>query len=461
MATYDVYAGTRIAAGDWSGDVSFTPASNGEPASVEVGALGGAAVTLRGTVSQAGDPVTLTMTLDGTPFEGQLAAVCDVPGAAVFSNGSGYFLFASHPLEPGATYAAGPGFGLFGAATPPACFVEGTRIETHRGLVPVEQLRLGDRVRTLVGGSAAPVIWTGRRDVVCGAFDDPARCWPVRVAAGAFGPAMPLRDVYLSPDHAVFVAGVLVPIRCLLNDATIAVQPRPRVTYWHVELPAHDVLLADGLPAESYLDTGNRGSFEACCPAAGAGRPVPAALLEDGGWMAGRAWSARACAPLVLDPAALGDIRPRLHARALALGFAETPDAGLRLCEADGAALPAYWDGVRAIASVPAGCRRLTLRSRTALPRAQLAGNPDERRLGVAVRRIGLAGGDIPLDGPAALAGWHRMEDGFRWTDGAAELALPPADRARTIEIETVPMLRYWLPRPAAGGRAAEVALAA
>ncbi len=42
-------------------------------------------------------------------------------------------------------------------------------------------------------------------------------------------------------------------------------QHRPRagasVTYWHVELDAHDILLAEGLPAESYLDWGDRPFF--------------------------------------------------------------------------------------------------------------------------------------------------------------------------------------------------------
>ena len=33
------------------------------------------------------------------------------------------------------------------------------------------------------------------------------------------------------------------------------------VEYWHVELERHEVLLAEGLPAESYLDTGNRAAF--------------------------------------------------------------------------------------------------------------------------------------------------------------------------------------------------------
>ncbi len=59
----------------------------------------------------------------------------------------------------------------------------------------------------------------------------------------------------------MYVDGVLIPVRCLLNDASIRQTPCARVTYWHVELEAHDVLLAEGLPCESYLDTGNRGAF--------------------------------------------------------------------------------------------------------------------------------------------------------------------------------------------------------
>jgi len=35
--------------------------------------------------------------------------------------------------------------------------------------------------------------------------------------------------------------------------------PLESVEYWHVELDSHDVILAEGLAAESYLDTGNRG----------------------------------------------------------------------------------------------------------------------------------------------------------------------------------------------------------
>jgi hypothetical protein len=85
--------------------------------------------------------------------------------------------------------------------------------------------------------------------------------WPVRVRAGAFGARRPHRDLVLSPDHAVFVDKVLIPVRYLLNGATIVQEPVDVITYWHVELARHDVLFAEGLPCESYLDTGNRALF--------------------------------------------------------------------------------------------------------------------------------------------------------------------------------------------------------
>jgi hypothetical protein len=50
-------------------------------------------------------------------------------------------------------------------------------------------------------------------------------------------------------------------VRYLLNGATVRQENVAAVSYWHVGLPAHAVLLAGGLPCESYLDTGNRAAF--------------------------------------------------------------------------------------------------------------------------------------------------------------------------------------------------------
>ncbi len=141
-----------------------------------------------------------------------------------------------------------------------ACFAAGTRIATPAGATAVEALHPGDRVR-LANGGTAPVLWIGHRHVACGRHRRPWDVLPVRVLAGAFAPGMPSRDLWLSPDHAVFTDAVLIPIRYLINGRTIVQELVADVTYFHLELPAHAVILAEDLPCESYLDTGNRPTF--------------------------------------------------------------------------------------------------------------------------------------------------------------------------------------------------------
>jgi hypothetical protein len=145
-----------------------------------------------------------------------------------------------------------------------ACFLQGTRIATVRGAVPIEALTLSDIVLAHFAGPSR-IRWLGRHTVECSRHPRPETVWPVRVRAHALGPAQPSRDLFLSPDHAVFVAGSLIPVRYLINGASIVREPRATAVYWHVELARHDVLMAENLPAESYLDTGNRGAFEPAC----------------------------------------------------------------------------------------------------------------------------------------------------------------------------------------------------
>jgi hypothetical protein len=147
------------------------------------------------------------------------------------------------------------------------------------------------------------VIWLGHRTVDCTRHPDPRKVWPVRVSTHAFGPGRPCRDLFLSPDHAVYVGGVLIPVKHLINGTTIAPVQRASVTYHHVELPRHSVLLADGLPAESYLNTGDRANF-----ANGGGHIT---LHPD---FASHAWEAKGCAPLVIAGPPLGAVRKWVNA---------------------------------------------------------------------------------------------------------------------------------------------------
>ncbi len=140
------------------------------------------------------------------------------------------------------------------------CYAAGTRIRTTRGEVAVENLREGDLVLT-VSGRTQPISWIGHRHVNFHGHPNRQRILPVRITAHAFGQGTPERDLLLSPDHAVFVEDVLIPIRHLVNGGSIAQIECDTITYYHIELPRHDVLLADGMPAESYLEAGARDAF--------------------------------------------------------------------------------------------------------------------------------------------------------------------------------------------------------
>ncbi|HVZ09986.1 Hint domain-containing protein [Rhodopila sp.] len=199
-------------------------------------------------------------------------------------------------------------------AAPVACFAAGTRIEVEGGARPVEELAIGTLVRT-ASGALRPVRWIGYRTVACDRHPRPERVWPIRVAAHAFGPGCPRRAVKLSPDHAVFAEGTLIPVRLLVNGTTVAQRKTRRITYFHVELDRHDILLAEGLPAESYLDTGDRQAFAnggtllRLFPEFGQGGGTDIDLVRE----------ARACAPLLVTGPILAAIRASLDRQAVRL----------------------------------------------------------------------------------------------------------------------------------------------
>tara|TARA_R110002020_G_scaffold106362_1_gene247609 strand:- start:68 stop:1012 length:945 start_codon:yes stop_codon:yes gene_type:complete len=143
------------------------------------------------------------------------------------------------------------------------CFTGASQILTTRGPVAVEHLSVGDRAVTATGAERE-IRWIGRRTVDCAG--DTSHMAPVRIRTNAFGAGVPERDVLLSPGHPVLVrqtgVEVLVPIMNLINGTTIERTSMQSVTYWHVELDQHDVLLADGLPAESFFDMGSRAWFD-------------------------------------------------------------------------------------------------------------------------------------------------------------------------------------------------------
>jgi hypothetical protein len=255
----------------------------------------------------------------------------------------------------------------------------------------------------------------------------------VRVAAYAFGDGQPRRDVCLSPDHGVSIDGVLIPVRYLINGATIVQEAAHKVAYWHVELDRHEVLLAEGLGCESYLDTGNRDVF---ANGGGAVTLHPDFALD--------LWKRRGCLPLVLDGAELEAARSYLAVRADMLGFRTTEEPDLRLL-AGGREIAATRHGAVFSFDLPAGSAVTRLLSRSAVPAEVHDRHPDHRRLGVAVAGVLVDGVRLALDDRRMGAGWHPVEHGaggtWRWTDGNAALAIGGAAK---LVVEVAMTARYW-----------------
>jgi len=187
------------------------------------------------------------------------------------------------------------------------CLLAGTRIRTPDGDIAVEDLRPGVMVMTVDGPRG--VTWVGQRQLDTERHPRPEAIRPIRIAAGAFGPALPARDLLVSPDHAIYVDGVMIPAKHLVNGGSVAfdhgiTQP----LYVHVELAEHGVLYAEGLTVESFLDIGGRDTFfEDGTEFAARPAPHPDLIRE--------AWEARGYAPLVVTGPALDAVRDRLAAR--------------------------------------------------------------------------------------------------------------------------------------------------
>lgn len=379
-------------------------------------------------------------------------------GAVTVTTASGSVTFHVTGLHPSgfAATADGAGTGTIVFANDAApCFLAGTRILTISGEVPVEALRPGDRVPAALGARLRRVIWVGSTRVDLDRHPEPGKVAPICIHAGAFAPGVPHRDLLVSPDHAIWTGDALVPAYLLVNAATITRAPAAGiVTYVHVELDAHDVLLAEGLPAESYLDTGNRALFAGVAGV----RPANADLLAD---LSARAWDERACAMLALGGAPVTNAHQRLAARAAQLGHRLTDDPAL-VITADDTVLAYHRTAVDRIAvTVPAGVMRLNLRSRSTIAQDLDPTRNDRRRLGIALAKVRLSGTILPLLPALCANGFHAPEchgeTSWRWTDGDATLHLPLSHRKRHLELSLVSgMIVYRTSRPGAAAGHAE-----
>jgi hypothetical protein len=139
------------------------------------------------------------------------------------------------------------------------CFLRGTKILTENGERAIETLAPGDMVRTVSGELHAVkrvTSWNAERKAD---RDWTADVAPIKVCRSALAPNVPHRDLYLSPGHALYLDGVLICVRSLVNDRSIvrcSKSEATTLTYFQLDLEDHQVIFAEGAPAESCLLSG-------------------------------------------------------------------------------------------------------------------------------------------------------------------------------------------------------------
>jgi hypothetical protein len=326
----------------------------------------------------------------------------------------------------------------------PPCYCRGTLIQTERGEVPVEDLAIGDIVLT-ISGEGRPIKWIGRRSYAGRFIAGNPEVLPIVVRAGALAPEIPMRDLWLSPGHALVLDGVLVRTKYLVNGMTILqADAVDQVDYFHLEFEAHEIILAEGAPAESYVECDNRQGFH--------NAHEFAALYPD---------DARApfsyCLPRAeAGMAELAAIRAQLFERATALGHPTSADPDLHLV-ADGSIVRAQ--------SVAGGCytfqldataAEVWLASRCGIPAELELLSSDQRSLGVCVERLVLRDDHLRIEishsHPALCEGFHEdEEDARRWTTGMGRVPegfLRAFAGGFIVEVYCLPPMRRYPLRP-------------
>ena len=324
------------------------------------------------------------------------------------------------------------------------CYCRGTLVLTERGEVRVEDLAIGDMVVT-ISGEAKPIKWIGRRSYAGEFIAGNRAVLPIMVRAGALAPDIPTRDLWVSPRHAFFLDGVLVPAEHLLNSQTILqAEAVDQVEYFHLEFEAQEVILAEGTPAESYVECDNRQGFHNAHEFATLypddkrapfGYRLP--LLEPG-------------------MAELAAIRDKLFDRAAALGYVTTSDPGLHLV-ADGTIVAAQSvaDGCH-IFRLDAAANEVWLASRCGVPAELQPLSSDRRCLGVCVEQLVLRDDHLRIaishSHPSLCEGFYEDEEGARrWTTGMGRIPqcfLGVFAGSLTIEVHSLPSLPRYLLQP-------------
>ena len=155
-------------------------------------------------------------------------------------------------------------FSLYGT---PVCFCSGTFIRIADGTEKmINHIRIGDYICTSKG--VLPVKWIAKRTIrrSFAQLDAYLQALPVKISAGSIDVNIPAIDLYVSETHGICVDDRIVNASFLINDLNITKTSLgefpSHVSYYHLEFEEEVFVVANGLKACSYVNIGNRRSFD-------------------------------------------------------------------------------------------------------------------------------------------------------------------------------------------------------
>ncbi len=140
-------------------------------------------------------------------------------------------------------------------------FTPGTRISTRKGLVAVEKLKVDDEVLTRDQGHQS-IRWIASSNLTAAELGQNPQLQPILISKEALGPKQPTRDTVLNPNQRVLIAKTdeapeaMICVNTLLGRDGIEQVGASDVTYVHLVLDRHPVVMGDGLWSDS-LQPGN------------------------------------------------------------------------------------------------------------------------------------------------------------------------------------------------------------
>lgn len=377
------------------------------------------------TIANSGTDKTITLFgSDGT----QIATYTATPAAGAYLPAGTYNNLATtdtatNPLK--ITYNSGNTY--IGV-----CYLAGSMIRMPDGDRAIEEMRIGDEVSVFDWQNdttiTRKVIWAGSRTTTVDPdLPDDEAGYPIRILKDALADGMPYKDMLITAEHCLFFDGKFIPARMLVNGRSIFYDKSfTTYDYYHIETDEHAVIMADGVLTETYLDTGNRGTFRQNGP-----------VLRIGG--RAKNWAEDAAAPLGVDRSFAEPLFRRIESRATQAALenrAEAPpltaDPDLHLVTDRGQTLRPVREANGYISfMIPTGVASMRLVSRSGRPSDTIGPFVDDRRqFGVSVGEIMLFEGNHAQNitthlADTTLSGWNALEQADRrWTDGNALLPL-------------------------------------